>query len=59
MENMVIIVNGISDVTLARHIRKQSNHKITIISSQKEFFFSQTTLMYVLWSGYANKRKHF
>jgi NAD(P)H-nitrite reductase large subunit len=47
MENIIIIGNGISGVTLARHIRKQSNHKITIISSETEFFFSRTALMYV------------
>lgn len=47
MENIVIIGNGISGVTLARHIRKASNHKITIISSETEFFFSRTALMYV------------
>ncbi len=47
MENIVIIGNGISGVTLARHIRKQSNNKITIISSETDFFFSRTALMYV------------
>ena len=39
MENIVIIGNGISGVTLARHIRKQSNHNITIISSEADFSF--------------------
>jgi NAD(P)H-nitrite reductase large subunit len=47
MEHIVIIGNGISGVTLARHIRKLSNKKITIISSESEFFFSRTALMYV------------
>lgn len=47
MEHIVIIGNGISGVTLARHIRKQSNHQITIISEETEFFFSRTALMYV------------
>jgi NAD(P)H-nitrite reductase large subunit len=47
MEHIVIIGNGISGVTLARHIRKKSNSKITIISSENEFFFSRTALMYV------------
>jgi NAD(P)H-nitrite reductase large subunit len=47
MEHIVIIGNGISGVTLARHIRKQSDSKITIISSEAEFFFSRTALMYV------------
>nr|WP_315166454.1 FAD/NAD(P)-binding oxidoreductase [uncultured Flavobacterium sp.] len=47
MENIVIIGNGISGATLARHIRKKSNSKITIISSEAEFFFSRTALMYV------------
>ena len=47
MEHVVIIGNGISGVTLARHIRKLSEKKITIISSESEFFFSRTALMYV------------
>lgn len=47
MEHIVIIGNGISGVTVARHIRKQSNHQITIISEETEFFFSRTALMYV------------
>jgi NAD(P)H-nitrite reductase large subunit len=47
MEHIVIIGNGISGVTLARHIRKLSDKKITIISSETEYFFSRTALMYV------------
>ncbi len=47
MEHVVIIGNGISGVTLARHIRKLSDKKITIISSESEYFFSRTALMYV------------
>ena len=47
MEHVVIIGNGISGITLARHIRKLSNKKITIISAESEHFFSRTALMYV------------
>ncbi len=47
MEHIVIIGNGISGVTAARHIRKNSDKKITIISSETEYFFSRTALMYV------------
>jgi len=47
MEHIVIIGNGISGVTAARHIRKLSNKKITIVSAETEFFFSRTALMYV------------
>tara|TARA_B100000809_G_C15121486_1_gene524453 strand:+ start:1048 stop:2397 length:1350 start_codon:yes stop_codon:yes gene_type:complete len=47
MEHIVIIGNGISGVTLARHIRKLSNKKITIISAETDYFFSRTALMYV------------
>jgi NAD(P)H-nitrite reductase large subunit len=47
MEHIVIIGNGIAGVTAARHIRKKSNHKITLISSESEHFFSRTALMYV------------
>lgn len=47
MEHIVIIGNGISGVTLARHIRKNSNHRITIVSAETDYFFSRTALMYV------------
>ncbi|WP_299520186.1 FAD/NAD(P)-binding oxidoreductase [Winogradskyella sp.] len=47
MEHIVIIGNGISGVTLARHIRKLSDKKITIVSAETEYFFSRTALMYV------------
>ena len=47
MEHIVIIGNGISGVTAARHIRKLSNKRITIISTETEYFFSRTALMYV------------
>ncbi|MBT8219718.1 MAG: NAD(P)/FAD-dependent oxidoreductase [Bacteroidia bacterium] len=45
--HIVIIGNGISGVTCARHIRKLSDHQITIISSETEYFFSRTALMYI------------
>ena len=47
MEHIVIIGNGISGVSAARHIRKLSNKKITIISAETDYFFSRTALMYV------------
>ncbi len=46
-KRIVIIGNGISGVTAARHIRKRSNYKITIISAETKYFFSRTALMYV------------
>jgi NAD(P)H-nitrite reductase large subunit len=47
MEHIVIIGNGISGVTAARHIRKKSDKKITIVSAETDYFFSRTALMYV------------
>ncbi len=46
-EHIVIIGNGISGVTAARHIRKNSDKRITIISAETQYFFSRTALMYV------------
>ncbi|NND16025.1 MAG: NAD(P)/FAD-dependent oxidoreductase, partial [Eudoraea sp.] len=47
MENIVIIGNGVAGVTAARHIRKNSNMRIIIISAETDHFFSRTALMYV------------
>jgi NAD(P)H-nitrite reductase large subunit len=47
MEHIVIIGNGIAGITTARHVRKFSDKKITIISGESEYFFSRTALMYV------------
>jgi NAD(P)H-nitrite reductase large subunit len=47
MTHVAIIGNGIAGVTAARHIRKHSKYKITLISAEAEYFFSRTALMYV------------
>lgn len=47
MEHIVILGNGISGITAARFIRKLSNKKITVISSETDHFFSRTALMYI------------
>ena len=47
MEHIIIIGNGISGITAARHIRKLSDKKITVISAETEHFFSRTALMYI------------
>lgn len=44
---IVIVGNGISGITAARHIRKRSDHSITVISDEAAYFFSRTALMYV------------
>jgi NAD(P)H-nitrite reductase large subunit len=47
MEHIVIIGNGIAGITAARHIRKRSDHRITVISGETDHFFSRTALMYI------------
>ncbi len=47
MKNIVILGNGISGITAARHIRKLSDYKITVISAETDHFFSRTALMYI------------
>lgn len=44
---IVILGNGIAGITAARHIRKRSDHAITVISDESDYFFSRTALMYV------------
>jgi NADPH-dependent 2,4-dienoyl-CoA reductase/sulfur reductase-like enzyme len=45
--HIAIIGNGIAGVTAARYIRKLSDHQITLISSESDYFFSRTALMYI------------
>ncbi len=47
MQHVVIVGNGIAGITAARHIRKMSNHRISVISSETEHFYSRTALMYI------------
>ena len=47
MSKIVIIGNGISGISAARHIRKNSDSEIVVISAETEHFFSRTALMYV------------
>jgi NAD(P)H-nitrite reductase large subunit len=44
---IVIIGNGISGITCARNLRKQSSAAITVISEESDHFFSRTALMYI------------
>jgi len=45
--HIVILGNGVSGVTAARFIRKLSDHSITMISGESDYFFSRTALMYI------------
>ncbi|MCY4419332.1 MAG: FAD/NAD(P)-binding oxidoreductase [Cytophagales bacterium] len=45
--HVVIIGNGIAGISCARHLRKQTEDKITLISSETPHFFSRTALMYI------------
>jgi NADH oxidase (H2O2-forming) len=47
MKHTVIIGNGIAGVSAAKHIRKNSDQKITLISAESKYFFARTALMYV------------
>ena len=46
-KKVIIIGNGIAGITCARHIRKQSEFDITVISSESKYFYSRTALMYI------------
>jgi len=44
---IIVVGNGISGVTFARHFRKNSTKPLLIISKETPYFFSRTALMYV------------
>lgn len=46
-QHIVIIGNGVAGITAARYVRKLSDHRITVISSESRHFFSRTALMYI------------
>ncbi len=46
-DRIVIIGNGISGITAARHIRKNSDKDILVISGETDHFYSRTALMYI------------
>ncbi|MEL6659880.1 MAG: FAD-dependent oxidoreductase [Bacteroidota bacterium] len=45
--HIAIIGNGVSGITAARYLRKLSDHQITVISAETDYFFSRTALMYI------------
>ncbi len=45
--HIAIIGNGVAGITAARFIRKLSDHEITVISAETDYFFSRTALMYI------------
>lgn len=47
VRQIVIVGNGIAGITAARHIRKRSDHEITVVSAESDHFFSRTALMYI------------
>jgi NAD(P)H-nitrite reductase large subunit len=52
-KHIVIIGNGVAGITAARHLRKRSDHRITVISAETDHFFSRTALMYI-YMGHMN-----
>lgn len=45
--HIVIIGNGIAGISVARHVRKLSDHQITVISAETDHFWSRPALMYI------------
>lgn len=43
----VILGNGVAGIACARHLRKRSDARITVVSGETEHFFSRTALMYI------------
>lgn len=52
--HVVILGNGIAGSTAARHLRTQTDCRITMISAESDHFFSRTALMY-LYMGHLER----
>ncbi len=52
--HIVILGNGIAGITAARYIRKLSDHRITVVSGESDYFFSRPALMYI-YMGHMKK----
>lgn len=45
--NIVILGNGVTGVTAARHLRKRAEDRISVVSGETDHHFSRTALMYI------------
>ena len=45
--HIVIVGNGITGTTAGRFIRRRSQHRVTIISDESDYFYARTALMYI------------
>ena len=52
-KNIVILGNGISGITAARHLRKRTDRPITIISEEHPLFFFKDGTNVCLYGTYA------
>jgi NADH dehydrogenase FAD-containing subunit len=41
MEHLLILGNGITGTTVARHVRKRSDIPITVVSEESDYFYSR------------------
>ncbi len=46
-KTVVIVGNGISGITAARHIRKNCDARIIVIGAESDHFYARTALMYI------------
>ncbi len=47
IRHIVLIGNGIAGITCARHIRKASDDRVTVVSAESAHFYARTALMYI------------
>lgn len=45
-KHIIIIGNGVAGITAARHLRKRTDHRITVIGAESEHHYSRPALMY-------------
>lgn len=55
-KHIIIIGNGVAGITAARHLRKRTDHRITVIGAESAYHYSRPALMYAFMGHMEHKQ---